>query len=38
MRRVPYLLKIVNEPLYAVRREGIKPDSHKPPVVCDFLV
>jgi hypothetical protein len=28
----------VDEPLYAVRRDGIKPDSHKPTVVGDFLV
>jgi hypothetical protein len=38
MHRVPYPLKVVDEPLYPVGREGIKPDSLKPTVMGDFLV
>jgi hypothetical protein len=38
MHRIPYSLKVLDVPLYAFGREGIKSHSLKPTVVGDFLV
>jgi hypothetical protein len=38
MHRIPYSLKVVDEPLYAFGRERIKGHSREPTVVGDFLV
>jgi hypothetical protein len=38
MHRVPGPLKVVDQPLYALRREGIKGKGREPTILRDFLV
>jgi hypothetical protein len=38
MHRIPFPLKVVDQPLYALRREGIKGKGREPTIVRDFLV
>jgi hypothetical protein len=38
MHRIPFPLKVGDQPPYAVRREGIKGHDSKPTEVSDFFV